>query len=401
MKCSSATTISKIALEANPTKPHLCSLHVVVNTRLLLPHGLDGIGWFTHEVLQRITQELSDWQFTFLFDRPFDDRFIYGDNVKGVVLPPPARHPLLYIAYFEWSVANYLNKTKPDFFFSPDGFLSLRAGVPQLAVIHDINFEHRPKDLPWAYRKYYRYFFPRFARLAKHIITVSEYSRQDIHKSYDVDLDKISVAYNGANEQYRPLSDKEKTSAREQFAHGSAYWVFVGNFSSRKNIHGIIESYDGYRRKGGIKKLVLVGNPLWQYSEMKETLAQSPFSSDIIFAGHLSAKRLTLAMGGAFAMLFPSFFEGFGIPVVEAFRAGIPVITSNQTSLPEVAGDAAITVNPTNQEEITAAMFALEQDEKTRNERIKKGLIRGEKFSWAHTANKVKLAMFHMASRQR
>lgn len=372
-------------------------MHVVVNTRLLLPHGLDGIGWFTHETLKRITQELSDWQFTFLFDRAFDQRYIYGENVKGVVLSPPARHPLLYIAYFEGSVANYLNKHKPDLFLSPDGFLSLRSSVPQLAVIHDINFEHRPKDLPWAYRRYYQYFFPRFARKAEHIVTVSEYSKQDIHQSYGIPKAKISVAHNGANEGYHPLTDAEKASARATFAEGSEYWVFVGNFSNRKNIHGIVRAFDQYRSQGGDKKLVLIGNPLWQYSEMKQSLADSANRNSIYFPGHLPQEKLFQAVGGAFGMVFPSFFEGFGIPVVEGFRAGIPVITSDRTSLPEVGGDAAITVNPESHEEIVRSMLVLETNPEMRQTRILQGLEQAKKFSWANTANKVKLAMFNIS----
>jgi len=167
---------------------------------MLIPGKLDGIGWFAHEVLQRITQEMPDVQFTFLFDRPFDPQFIYGPNVKGKVLFPPARHPLLYRWYFGVSVPLALKSLKPDLFFSPDGFLCLSSSVKQIPVIHDINFEHRPQDLPKAYSNYYRSFFKRFALKAEEIITVSEYSANDIASFYKVDRSKIHVAYNGANE---------------------------------------------------------------------------------------------------------------------------------------------------------------------------------------------------------
>jgi len=374
-------------------------VHIVVNTRLLLPNKLDGIGWFSHEVLSRLTKDLPDWRFTFLFDRPFDERFIYGPNVEGKVVYPPARHPLLYQLYFQRSIPPKLKGLKADLFFSPDGFLSPRTSVPQVPVIHDLNFEHRPQDLPKAYRKYYRHYFPRFAKKAEHIITVSEYSAQDICDTYGIARDKISVAHNGYNPAYKPLSEEEKSTAKTSFANGRPYFIFVGNFSYRKNIHGIIRSYDLYRKQGGEHALVLVGNPLWKYAEMEQALSESPNQADIHFSGRLDIDDLVMAMGGAEALLFPSYFEGFGIPVLEAYAAGIPVITSNNTSLPEVAGAGSILCSPDDHEKISSAMRNIESDDNQRLTLIQEGKKQIISFSWEQTANKVKEALFHIATR--
>lgn len=369
-------------------------MHIAVNTRLLLPNKLDGIGWFSHEVLSRLTKELDDWKFTFLFDRPFSDEFIYGPNVEGVVLYPPTRHPLLYRAYFQRSVPHKLGAIQPDLFFSPDGFLSTRTSVKQVPVIHDLNFEHRPQDLPRSYRNYYRSFFPKFAQKAHHIITVSEYSKQDISKTYGVDASKISVAYNGYNPAYKPLSEEQKRSARNEFSQGKPYFIFVGNFSHRKNIHGIIKSYDHYRSSGGQSKLLLVGNSLWRYHEMDEAIGSSPYRSDILLPGRLGIEKLTMAMGGAQALIFPSYFEGFGIPIVEAYAAGIPVITSDRTALPEVAGSGALVSDPDDHSKISSNMIKIESDDNQRITLIENGKERISDISWEHTANKVKEALF-------
>lgn len=374
-------------------------MHIVVNTRLLLPNKLDGIGWFSHEVLSRLTQNLPDWKFTFLFDRSFDQRFIYGPNVEGKVVFPPTRHPLLYQLYFQRSIPHKLKGLKADLFFSPDGFLSTHTQVKQVPVIHDLNFEHRPEDLPLAYRKYYRKYFPRFAKKAAHIITVSDYSAQDIHATYGIPKEKISVAHNGYNQAFHPISEADKVRTRKDLAHGSPYFIFVGNFSHRKNIHGIIRSFDQYRKKGGKHHLLLVGNPLWRYSEMDQALEQSPNKSAIHFTGRLEIDRLVNAMGAAEALLFPSYFEGFGIPVLEAFAAGIPVITSNGTSLPEVAGEGAILCDPDDHEKISSAMRMLEVDENQRFNLIKGGEIQLSSFSWEQTANKVQDTLFHCLNR--
>lgn len=369
-------------------------MHIVVNTRLLLPNKLDGIGWFSHEVLSRLTKDLSDWKFTFLFDRPFDQDFIYGSNVEGKILHPQTRHPLLYQWYFERTIPHKLKRLNADLFFSPDGFLSTRAKIKQVPVIHDINFEHRPQDLPRAYSNYYRKYIPQFAQIADRIITVSEYSANDIQETYGVAKDKITVAYNGYNTTYRVLSNDEKTKAKLKFAHGEDYFIFVGNFSFRKNIHGIIHAFEHYKQKGGHGKLLLVGNPLWRYAEMNEALQKSSFQNDVIFTGRLEIDELVLAMGGATALLFPSYFEGFGIPIIEAFAAGVPVITSNKTSLPEIAGEAALISEPSDIEKISSYMTEIYSNENQRLTLITSGLSRLSSFSWEHTTNKVKEALF-------
>ena len=137
---------------------------IAVNTRLLIKNKLDGIGRFTHETLKRITTEHKEHHFVFLFDRDFDEEFIFSDNITPLILGPQARHPVLFYIWFEMSVGNVLNKLKPDLFLSPDGYLSLRARCKSLPVIHDINFAHYPQDLPYSVRKYYNHFFPKFAK---------------------------------------------------------------------------------------------------------------------------------------------------------------------------------------------------------------------------------------------
>lgn len=369
-------------------------MRIAVNARMLIPGKLDGIGWFSHEVLSRLVKLCPNDEFLFLFDRAFDPQFVYADNVEPRVLFPPARHPLLYQWYFERSVPTALKRWQPDLFFSPDGFLSTKTRVSQVPVIHDLNFEHRPQDLPASYSRYYRNYFPRFARLARNIITVSNYSADDIAKTYGVDREKITVAYNAASDAYRPLSEAEKEEARQEFAGGRPYFIFVGNFSYRKNIHGIIRAYRAYRERGGTSALVLVGNPLWSYKEMKQELDGFKQKNDIFFPGRLPQNRLIRAVGGGQSLLFLSYFEGFGIPIAEAFKACLPVINSNVTSLPEIAGKATLSANPENTSEIVEHMFRIESDKQLRQALIEKGTEQLKNFNWDMTANKIKVALY-------
>src|ERR1039457_2407091 len=159
-------------------------MNIAVNTRLLIKDKLDGIGWFTYESLKRITVQHPEHSFYFIFDRKFNPEFIFSNNITPIVLYPQARHPLLFYLWFEYSLSSLLKRLNADLFLSPDGYLSLKSDTKSLAVIHDLNFEHYPNDLPFLVRKYYRYYFPKFANKATIIATVSEFSKQDNVKQY-------------------------------------------------------------------------------------------------------------------------------------------------------------------------------------------------------------------------
>ncbi|MCA1760933.1 MAG: glycosyltransferase, partial [Bacteroidales bacterium] len=164
-------------------------MRIAVNTRLLLKGKLEGMGWFSYETLKRMTRNHPEHEFIFIFDRPYSEEFIFSENITPVVIGPPARHPVLFYFWFEFQIPRVLKKHKADVFLSPDGYLSLKTKVPQLAVIHDISFAHRPQDIPGMKRWYYNYFFPKFARKATRIATVSNYSKTDIAKTYQVDAE--------------------------------------------------------------------------------------------------------------------------------------------------------------------------------------------------------------------
>ena len=365
-------------------------MKIVVNTRLLLKNKLEGIGWFTYENFKRIVHAHPEHEFYFLFDRKYSKEFIFADNVHPIVLFPPSRHPLLWIIWFEYAVPRLLKKLKPDLFISPDGYLSLRTDVPQLAVIHDINFYHRPKDLPWSSRIYYRYYFPRFAHKAKRVVTVSEFSKQDICDSYYISPDKVDVVYNGANSEYKPLTTEEIKATQKKYSFGYDYFMFLGSLHPRKNVSGLLHAFDHFiQRYGSDHKVVIVGEKMFFTSELDTTYNQMRFGDDVIFTGRLDTSELKFVLGAATAMVFVPFFEGFGIPIVEAMYAGVPVIASNTTSIPEVAGDAALYVDPASVEEIAEAMHKISVDAELRKGLIEKGQMQCHKFSWDFSAEKL------------
>jgi len=362
-------------------------VQIVVNTRLLLKDRLEGIGWFSYQTLKRITQNNPDVHFVFLFDRPFDDSFIFSDNITPISLSPQARHPFLYYTWFQHSVKNLLQRMKPDLFLSPDGFLSLGAACRQLPVIHDINFHHHPGDSKWLTSRYYNYYFPKFAKAATRIATVSEYSKKDIVQQYHIGPERIDVVYNGINSFFKPLSEAEKSETRQRFTNGCNYFVFVGSLHPRKNVVNLVKAFAAFKKECACDlKLVLAGPAFWGLREINQVVTENRLTDDVVFTGRLADDDLAKVLGSALALTFIPVYEGFGIPIVEALAAGVPVITSNVTSLPEVAGDAALLVNPLETDQIKNAMLSLFKNEDLRKDLVLKGNARKHEFSWDRSA---------------
>ena len=362
-------------------------MNIAVNTRLLIKDKLEGIGWFTYESLKRITRQHPEHHFYFIFDRRYDPEFIFSSNITPIVLLPPARHPLLFCFWFEYRIPRLLKKLKPDLFLSPDGYLSLKTNVRSLAVFHDLNFEHYPQDLPFTFRKYYRYYFPKFAEKAIRICTVSEYSKQDIIRQYGKSPDLIDVVYDGANESYIPLLPEQVTRVREKYTSGHPYFIFIGSLHPRKNLVNLFKAFDLFRKDHpGKIKLLIVGARKWWTKEISKAFKEMKFSDEVVFSGRLNSEELVEVLGASLALTYVSYFEGFGIPIAEAFRCGIPVITSNVTSMPEVAGDAALLIDPFDPGSIARAMDKIANDEGFSQDLIRKGENRKNVFTWDRTA---------------
>jgi len=363
---------------------------IAVNTRLLLKDKLEGIGWFSYETLKRISNQHPEHTFLFLFDRPYDPGFIFSDNIIPLVISPRTRHPLLWYTWFEWSLPRILKKHRASLFFSPDGYMPLRLEIPSMIAIHDINFHHRPDDLPPSSRFYYRKYFPLFASHSDRIVTVSEYSRKDIADSYGVSPDKIDVVYNGVNQVFSPLNQKGVTRVRNEYTGGLPYYIFVGSFHPRKNLARLMKAFDLFRDQSpGAYKLTIVGEKMFMTGDIDKTYAKLKHKRDIVFTGRLSPEKLRDLMGAASGLTFVPLFEGFGIPLLEAMNCDIPILTSNVTSLPEIAGKSAIYCDPLDIHDISKGMLSLATQPDLRKALVSEGRIRRESFSWDLTAEKV------------
>ncbi|MBR6292716.1 MAG: glycosyltransferase family 4 protein [Bacteroidales bacterium] len=363
-------------------------MRIAINTRLLLPGKMDGIGWFTYETTRRMVAAHPDHQFILLFDRrPAGlDELLAAPNVQPVVLCPQARHPVLWWMFFELSVPTALKRYKADLYLSPDGMMPLRPKVPTLNVIHDLNFEHADGNLKPSHQRYMTHFFPRFARAASRLATVSEYSRQDIAATYGIDAERIDVVYDGAHSHYRPHSDEEKKATRQRFTYGAPYIIFISTILKRKNLANLLKAFDKVKDSIPTLKLVVVGSRAWWQDELKKAYDTMRHRDDIIMLGHADPDDLAALLSASEMLVYPSYFEGFGIPILEAMYAETAVVCSRTTSMPEVGGDAALYVDPSSPDDIANAIVQA-SDPATSEAMIARGRTQRTLFSWDRTAD--------------
>ena len=363
-------------------------MKIAVNTRLLLKNRLEGIGQFSRETLSRITKAHPEHQFYFLFDREYDESFVFSDNVTPLVAHPQARHPYLWYLFFEWGIPLKLKKIKPDLFLSTDGWIPTRLDIPVVNVIHDLNFLHHPEFVPPVVRRYYDRYFPKFARNATRVATVSQFSCDDIRESYQIPADRIDVVYNGANPAYKPYTEEEKNAVKQQYTDGCDYFLFVGLIHKRKNLDNIFKAFDTFKDcSQSPMKLAVVGDKKWWAGEIENTYLAMRHREDVVMLGRQQIDVLSALTASATALVYASLFEGFGLPIVDAFNAHTPVITSDISSMPEIAGDAALLVNPYHADEIADAMYQLYNNPELRKQLIDKGIARKDLFTWERSAD--------------
>lgn len=363
-------------------------MHIAVNTRFLLDKQLEGYGYFTKEVLTLLTRQHPEHQFHFFFDRPFSKDFLFSANVTGHVLRPPARHPLLWKFWFDVHVALQLKKIKADVFLSPDGQASLTTGIPQCLVVHDLGFLHYPEGYKKTHLAYYKHYTPKFIRKAKAVATVSQFSKEDIVKQYNCPAEKVSVVYNGVKDIFIPIAFAEQAATKEQFTGGTEYFLYAGSIHPRKNIINLLKAFSVFKRRMQSSfKLVLAGRLAWKNEEFVTLLKTYKYKEDVVLTGYVEEERLAQLMGAAYALVYPSHFEGFGVPVLEAMRCGVPVLTSRNSAMQEITEGAALYFDPMNVDDMAYKLMFVYKNEEERAALIQKGKAIAAGYTWQRTAD--------------
>ncbi|MBK9464337.1 MAG: glycosyltransferase family 4 protein [Chitinophagaceae bacterium] len=360
---------------------------IAVNTRFLLVDYLEGYGNFIYETFRRITEQHPEHEFIFIFDRPYDKRFLFSNNIKTVVTGPAARHPLLWKLWYDIKVPVILKRYKVDVFVSCDGFCSLGTKVPQCLVVHDLAFLHYPSAIKKSHLLFYKRYTPKFLGKAISIATVSEFSKKDIIAQYGTDAKKINVVYNGVKEIFNPINNDAKATIKNKYTDGKEYFIYAGSIHPRKNLITLLKAFSVFKKRQQTNmKLVLAGRLAWQYESFEKDLKSYKYRNDVVLTGYVEDAVLADIIGAAYALVYPSLFEGFGVPVLEAMRCDVPVITSADSAMQEIAKDAALYADANSHTDIANKMMLLYKDENLRKELILKGRQIVKQYSWDKTA---------------
>jgi glycosyltransferase involved in cell wall biosynthesis len=264
------------------------------------------------------------------------------------------------------------------------------APCPVVATIHDLSFEHIPETFKLRSRVQLRLTVRATARRAAHVIAPSEYTRRDLIETYGLDPARVTAIPLAVAPHFRPVEVAgELARVRARYGIAGKYVLAVGSTQPRKNLARLVRAYSALRRGRGrsnLPQLVLVGKQAWLYGDTLKAIEEEGLGQDVLLTGYVSEDDLPALYAGALLFAYPSYYEGFGLPPLEAMSCGAPVLTGDRTSLPEVVGDAGLTVDPFDTDAIASALARLIDDDALRAHLRERGLERARSFDWRDTA---------------
>ena len=356
-------------------------------------HSKTGIGRYTRSLFFAYLQRPASDSVTLFYDRPLAQFWqretemsglsAFPSHVKLVTALCPQR-----ILWTNWHLPPLLRQHGIDVYHGVCNFeLPVRKVCRYVVTIHDLIPLFFPKLVPWKHLLFFRLFMKRAAHTADVVITDSAHSARDLVQHLSVPAARIRVIYLGYDGAYQEVRDpaiKRATCAR--YGITPPYLLFVGVIEPKKNLSRLLTAFALLRQQRPDLQLVIAGGEGWGMTQLAQQAKAAGVEQHVIFPGFIPDADLPALYSGAAVFVFPSIYEGFGLPVLEAMSCGAPVVTSNVSSLPEIAGDAAVLVNPNEPSEICRGILAVLADEQKRCVMQAAGRLQAQKFSWARTA---------------
>ena len=359
-------------------------------------HGMDYV------VLEEIKElQKSDTRNEyFVFVAPGEDRCLHDSKNVHIIEIGSNFYPL----WEQFSLPRAVNQLNLDMLHCTSNTAPIHCKIPLILTLHDIIFlEPRDKsnkslyqNMGWRYR---RFVVPRILKKCKRIITVSEFEYNNIISKLHIPEEKMVMIYNGYNEWFKPVEDIELIY--QQYIEEPGYFFFLGNTDPKKNTERTLIAYSHYLEKSDVKRKLLMAD--LDHSFMNDIIERNHIENIkdyMVIPGYIKNADLPFIYNNAFAFLYTSLRESFGIPLLEAMACGTPVITSNTSSMPEIGGPEVLMVNPQHAEEITEKMLLLEKDETIYQKQKEIGIRRAQQFSWKYTAEQL-LMVYEDVYRQR
>jgi glycosyltransferase involved in cell wall biosynthesis len=356
-------------------------MRVGIDARLVY-YSQAGIGQYIIHLVKGLASVDQENEYVLLQSRKDDTDILEQPNFKRVSLWTPSHHRLE-----RYSLNVELMRLGLDVLHSPDFIPPHRPSCRSVITVHDLAFLLYPHFLTKESARYYGH-IDQAVRWTDHIIAVSESTRRDTIQHLGVPEDKITVVYEAANPIYRPVDRAEaQEQVRNRTGVDGPYVLFVGTIEPRKNVPTLLRALWqlGQCYKQDVR-LVLAGGRGWLFEDAFAVVEELDLQDRVHFVGRVSSEDLLYLYNAADLLTLPAFYEGFGLPPLEAMACGLPVVVSNVASLPEVVGDAGLLVDPHDVDELTVAMWRVLNDDALRQEMREKGLRQATRFSWERAA---------------
>ena len=355
--------------------------------------GKSGISQYIINLVRELPAVANGARFEMLgYERERETFLPREGGIDFVPFTERILHPIVNVAWHQVSLPGWCRKRRYDVLFLPaaNRRVPIAAPCPTVGTVHDLAAMHIEGKYDPARMFYNRRVLPFLIRKLSQVITVSEYSKRDIVEFTGVSTERVHVIPHGVNRSLFHPGDKREASRRFASRYGvrPPYISYVSRIEHPgKNHVGLIHAFERLKEAdGNPHQLVLAGSDWTRAEEVHRVAKDSPWASDIVFTGFISSRDLPDLYRGSDLFVFPSLFEGFGMPILEAMSSGVPVACSDSSSLPEVAGGAAVLFDPLVTESIGEALRRLLTDSEERGERIRLGLARAAKFTWARAA---------------
>lgn len=309
----------------------------------------------------------------------FDPKIEWRQSRVRTVRPP------VRIAWEQTAGPLAARRAGIDLMHFPVNVVTLSPSVPQVVTVHDLAFHHFPEQYPAAKQRYLRLMTRLSVGRARRVIAVSEATRQDVIRLYGRSPERVVAVPNGIGGEMKPLPPDRVAEFRRERELPEEFFLFLGTLQPRKNLETLLRAYAMIANEVAWP-LIVAGAAGWQYDRTFGLVRQLGLSERVRFVGYVAGDELPLWYNAATVFVYPSLYEGFGLPVLEAMACGTPAIASNTSSLPEVVGDAGLTIDPTDTRALASAMLAVARDGDLRQQLGQRGRERAREFGWRRTA---------------
>ncbi len=370
-------------------------MRIVFDGTTLTP-GRTGVGYYTEHLLQHLAREVVNTgdEIVVVSNKPIDTQAPLPPHVR---VHDGHRFPIR-IGWMQLRAAGALAELRPDVAHFTNGMIPIGSSVATVVTVHDMSLRLYPNCHPVRRLLLNRPLMHLAIRQASSIVTVSNSARRDLLRLEGVSPDRVAVVHEAASPAFRPIADRARLEqVRARYRLPRQFMLYVGTIEPRKNLTRLVTAFAAARKAGIPHHLVCVGPYGWSSRDLAGRIERLGIQDAVHFTGYVPFEHLPAIYSLGEFFVFPSLYEGFGLPVVEAMACGVPVLTSTTSSLGEIAGDAAVTIDPMDTDAIADAIVRLATDPELRRDRAEQGLRRARSFSWQQTARDM-LAVYHRAA---